>query len=71
MPGAGTSAHDFGDAFVRPIAVATGRGHVGIIKALIARGANAEATCWSNMVERGKRIPRRSTAARPCTSRLP
>ncbi|CBN77523.1 hypothetical protein Esi_0004_0084 [Ectocarpus siliculosus] len=52
MLGKGTSAHDFGDfgdAFVRPIAVATGYGHIDIIKALIARGADAEATCCSNM----------------------
>ncbi|CAM9644036.1 unnamed protein product, partial [Ectocarpus sp. 13 AM-2016] len=46
---AGASVHDFGDAFVRPIAVATAHGHIDIIKALIARGVDADATCRSNM----------------------
>ncbi|CAN0113505.1 unnamed protein product, partial [Ectocarpus sp. 8 AP-2014] len=49
MLGEGTSAQDFGDAFVRPIAVATAYGHIDIIKALIARGADAEAIRWGNI----------------------
>ncbi|CAN0550655.1 unnamed protein product, partial [Ectocarpus sp. 8 AP-2014] len=37
---AGASVHDFGNGFARPIAVATAHGHIDIIKALIARGAD-------------------------------
>ncbi|CBN77519.1 Ankyrin [Ectocarpus siliculosus] len=44
----GASVHDFGDAVVRPIAVATDYGLIDIIKALVATGADTEAPCWSD-----------------------
>ncbi|CAM9696986.1 unnamed protein product [Ectocarpus sp. 12 AP-2014] len=44
----GASVHDFGDGFVRPIAVATSYGRIDIINALVAMGADTEAPCWSD-----------------------
>ncbi|CAM9507248.1 unnamed protein product, partial [Ectocarpus fasciculatus] len=53
---AGASVHDLPDEHAYPIAVATAYGHVDIIKALIARGADIEATCPSQHYKRKDNI---------------
>ncbi|CAM9374033.1 unnamed protein product [Ectocarpus sp. 4 AP-2014] len=55
----GASVHDFGDAIVRLTAVATAYGLINIFNALVARGADTEAPCWSDRDGAWKGNPKR------------